>query len=110
MKERRRRGEIPPHVIHERTRAQEKPISPRGRQTSHIINFSLWWWEAGSPVDEIVEDEEHGDGHDGGGEEGVHDEALGVPLDVVGVRAQAGPLKVYGAVRLDSLQSIRVRQ
>ena len=38
----------------------------------------------------------------------MHDEALGVPLDVVGVRAQAGPLKVYGAVRLDSLQDGRV--
>ena len=77
-------------------------------QTNITHNFSLWGWESGSPVDEIVEDDEHGDGHDGGGEEGVHDEALGVPLDVVGVRAQAGPLKVYGAVRLDSLQDGRV--
>ena len=76
-------------------------------QTNITHNFSFRG-ESGSPVDEIVEDDEHGDGHDGGGEEGVHDEALGVPLDVVGVRAQAGPLKVYGAVRLDGLQNGRV--
>ena len=56
-----------------------------------------------SPVDEIVEDDEDEDGHDGGGEEGVDDEALGEPLDVVGVRAQARHFKVYGAVRLHGL-------
>ena len=38
----------------------------------------------------------------------MHDEALGEPLDIVGVRAQAGHLKVYGAVRLDSLQNLSV--
>ena len=61
---------------------------------------------ASSPVDEIVEDDEDEDGHDGGGEEGVDDEALGEPLDVVGVRAQARHLKVDGAVRLHRLRGI----
>ena len=71
-------------------------------QTNITHNFSFRG-EAGSPVDEIVEHYENGDRHDGRGEEGVHDEALGEPLDVVGVRAKAGHLKIDGTVRLHSL-------
>ena len=73
-------------------------------------NFCFCAWRvksedwATSPVDEIVEHDENGYGHDGGGEEGVHYEALGEPLDVVGVRAQARHFKVYGTVRLHGLQ------
>ena len=91
-----------PQIKHFNLESCGPSARPRGLRAEVTLVFVPEDWST-SPVDEIVEHDENGYGHDGGGEEGVHDEALGEPLDVIGVRAQARHFKVDGAVRLHGL-------